>query len=90
MLRVETEESGSALTFKLQGRFTGEGAEQVRTLVTRSQPEMKLIIDLAEVMYIDAVGEGVLSFFKRLGAQFVSETAYSRHICERLDLPIAQ
>ncbi|HTR25869.1 MAG TPA: STAS domain-containing protein [Terriglobales bacterium] len=90
MLRVETEELGDSLTFKLQGRFTGEGAEQVRTLVTRSQPEMKLIIDLAEVMYIDAVGEGVLSFFKKLGAQFVSETAYSRNICERLDLPLAQ
>jgi len=90
MLRVETKELGGALTFRLQGRFTGEGAEQVRSLVTRSQPEMKLIIDLADVMYIDAVGEGVLSFFKRLGAQFVSETAYSRNICERLNLPLAE
>lgn len=88
MLRVETKESDGALICRLEGRFTGEGAEQVRTLVTRSRPEMKLIIDLAEVMYIDAVGEGVLSFLKRLGAQFVSETAYSRHICERLQLPL--
>ncbi len=90
MLRVDTKQSDGALTFKLEGRFTGEGAEEVRALVTRSHPELKLIVDLAEVMYIDAVGEKVLSFLKKLGAQFVSETAYSRDICERLGLPLAR
>jgi len=39
------------------------------------------------VMFIDAIGEEVLLFVKRLGAQFVAETSYSRDICERLQLP---
>jgi anti-anti-sigma regulatory factor len=88
MLRVETQESVDALIFRLEGRFTGEGAEDVRTLVTRCDNEMKLVIDLTEVLFIDALGEGVLSFLKRLGAQFVAETSYSRDVCERLQLPL--
>jgi hypothetical protein len=76
MLRVETKLSVDTLTFKLEGRLTGEGAEHVRTLVTRSG-EMRLVIDLTEVMYIDAVGEQVLSLLHRLGARFIAETAYS-------------
>src|SRR5208337_3038530 len=88
MLRVGTEESVDALIFRLEGRFTGEGAEHVRTLVTRCDNEMRLVIDLTEVLFIDTLGEGVLSFLKRLGAQFVAETSYSRDICERLHLPL--
>jgi anti-anti-sigma regulatory factor len=88
MLRVETQESVDALIFRLEGRFTGEGAEHVRTLATRCDNEMKLVIDLTEVLFIDALGEGVLFFLKRLGAQFVAETSYSRDVCERLQLPL--
>jgi hypothetical protein len=89
MLRVETKLSVDTLTFKLEGRLTGEGAEHVRTLVTRSG-EMRLVIDLTEVMYIDAVGEQVLSLLHRLGARFIAETAYSLDICDRLHLPLAR
>jgi anti-anti-sigma regulatory factor len=88
MLRVETQKSESALTLKLEGRFSGEGAEHIRTLVTRCHSERGLVVDLTEVMFIDAVGEEVLSFLKRLGAQFEAETAYSRDVCERLHLPL--
>jgi hypothetical protein len=42
------------------------------------------------VMFIDAIGEQVLLFVKRLGAQFVAETSYSRDVCERLGLPFSQ
>src|SRR5271165_1953373 len=88
MLRVETQKTVDALIFRLEGRFIGEGAEQVRTLVTRCNNEMRLVVDLTEVLFIDALGEGVLSFLKRLGAQFVAETSYSRDVCERLHLPL--
>ena len=50
-------------------------------------PAMNLVVDLTEVMYIDGIGEDVLLLFKRLGAQFVAETSYSRDVCERLRLP---
>ena len=51
---------------------------------------MLLIVDLTEVMFIDGVGEDVLSLLKRLGAEFIAETSYSLHVCERLGLPLVR
>ena len=90
MLRVKMQESVDALTFTLEGRLTGEGAEHVRTLVTRCDPEMQLVFDLTEVMFIDAIGEEVLSLVKRLGAKFIVETSYALDVCERLCLPMVR
>jgi len=87
MLRVEMHDSINALIVRLEGRLTGEGAEQVRTLVTRCHTEWRLIVDLTEVTFVDAVGEVVLSFLKRFGAEFVADTAYTLDVCERLRLP---
>jgi len=87
MLRVQTEELDGALICRLEGRFTGKGAEEVRTLVTRCDSKLELVVDLTDVMFIDAIGEEVLLFVKRLGARFVAETSYSRDVCERLQLP---
>jgi hypothetical protein len=87
MLRVQTQELDGALVCRLEGRCTGKGAEEVRMLVTRCDSKLELVVDLTDVMFIDAVGEEVLLFVKRLGAQFAAETSYSRDICERLQLP---
>ena len=87
MLRVQTQELDGALICRLEGRFTSQGAEEVRTLVMRCDGELELVVDLTDVMFIDAIGEEVLLFVKRLGAQFVAETSYSRDVCERLQLP---
>ena len=87
MLRVETQELDGALVCRLEGRFTGKGAEEVRTLVMRCDSKLELVVDLTDLMFIDAIGEEVLLFVKRLGAQFVAETSYSRDVCERLQLP---
>jgi len=90
MLRVQTQELDGALICRLEGRFTGEGAEEVRTLVTRCDGKLELVVDLTDVMFIDAIGEEVLLFVKRLGARFVADTSYSRDVCERLDLPLVR
>ena len=87
MLRVQTQELDGALICRLEGRFASKGAEEVRTLVTRCDSKLVLVVDLTDVMFIDASGEEVLSFVKKLGAQFIAETSYSRDICERLNLP---
>jgi anti-anti-sigma regulatory factor len=90
MLRVETQQLDGALICKLEGRFTGKEAEQVRTLVARCDSKLKLVVDLTEMMFIDFVGEEVLSFTKKLGAQFIAETSYSRDICDQLNLPLVR
>jgi len=88
MLRVTTSQTVDILTFKLEGRLTGERAEQVRTLVIRGNTEMRLVVDITELMFVDGIGEEVLSFLKRFGAQLLAETAYSQDVCERLRLPL--
>ena len=90
MLLVEMNNSSNAFIIRLEGRFTGEGAEHVRTLATRFHGEKRLVIDLTEVTFVDAVGEEVLSFLKRLAAEFVADTAYTIDVCERLHLPPAR
>ena len=62
MLRVETQRLDGALICRLEGRFTGEGAEEVRRLATRCDSELELVVDLTDVMFIDAIGEQVLLF----------------------------
>jgi STAS domain-containing protein len=90
MLRVDMQDSAKALIVRLEGRFTGDGAEDARMLMTRCNTEQGLVIDLTEVTFIDSVGEATLSFFGRLGAKFVAEDAYTLDVCERLHLPLAR
>jgi hypothetical protein len=89
MLRIETHESSNTLNLRLEGRFTGDDARHIRTLMTRCHPGMRLVVDLTDVTYVDSVGETVLSFFRGLGAAFVAQTSYSLDICERLHLHLA-
>ena len=89
MLRVEIIDSSDTLNLRLEGRFTGEDADQTRLLMTRCRNGMRLVVDLTEVVFIDSVGEDVLSFFARFGAEFVASTSYTLDVCERLHLPLA-
>ncbi len=89
MLRVETRNSADTWRIMLEGRFTGDDAEHARMLITRCPVGMKLIVDLTEVVFIDDVGEEVLSFLGRLGAEFVAPNSYTLDVCERLNLSVA-
>jgi len=90
MLRVEIQGSPDTLILKLEGRFTGDDAEHTRSLVAHCLAGVKLVVDLTEVMFIDSVGEEVLSFFGRFGAEFVAQASYTLDICERLHLSVAR
>jgi hypothetical protein len=89
MLRVEIRDSADTLIIRLEGRFAGDDAEHTRTLATRFAAGGKLLVDLTEVVFIDAAGEGVLSFLGRFGAQFVAPNSYVLDVCERLNLRVA-
>jgi hypothetical protein len=90
MLRVEIRDSAEILTVRLEGRFTGEDAEHTRTLAARFAARGKLLVDLTEVVFIDAAGEEVLSFLGLFGAQFVAPNSYVLDVCERLNLRVAR
>lgn len=89
MLRVEIQELDSVLICRLQGRFTGAQAEHARMLTLRCYTGMRLLVDLTDLMYVDETGEDVLLLLKRLDAEFIADTSYSRDVCERLELPQA-
>ena len=89
MLRVEILGSRDTVMLKLEGRFAGDDAERTRALVARSLHGIRFVVDLAEVTFIDSVGEEVLSCLGRFGAEFVAETSYAIDVCERLRLRLA-
>jgi hypothetical protein len=90
MLRVEIQGSPDTSILKLEGRLTGDDAEHTRTLVTHCLHGIRLVVDLTEVTFIDSVGEEVLSFFGRFGAEFAAQTSYTLDICERLRLRLSR
>jgi hypothetical protein len=89
MLRVEIRDSADTLILRLEGRFTGDDAEHTRTLTARFAARGKLLVDLTEVVFIDAAGEEVLSFLGQFGAEFVAPNSYVLDVCERLNLRVA-
>jgi hypothetical protein len=88
MLRVEIRDSADTLILRLEGRFTGDDAEHARMLTARFAAREKLLVDLTEVVFIDAVGEEVLSFFGQFEAEFVAPNSYVLDVCERLNLRV--
>ena len=89
MLRVEIRDSADILILRLEGRFTGDDAAHTRTLTARFATRAKLLVDLTEVVFIDAAGEEVLSFLGQFGAEFVAPNSYVLDVCERLNLRVA-
>jgi anti-anti-sigma regulatory factor len=88
MLRVEMYDSAGTLTLKFAGRLVSNDAENIYLLVKRC-PEITLFVDMTELTFIDSVGEDVLLFLGRLGAEFIADTSYALDICERLRLRLA-
>src|ERR1700691_813012 len=93
MLRVEFQDVGNTVTIRLEGRFVGPFAgpfaEDTRDLVTRCKIPLRLVVNLSEVTFVDAVGEEMLSWLARIGGKFIADNCYPLHVCERLRLPMA-
>ena len=91
MLRVELNHDGNGRLFvRLQGRLVGPYAEDARMTLARYQVPPTVVVDLAEVTFIDSLGEEVLLWLGRLGAEFVADNVYTRCVCERLQLHVSE
>jgi hypothetical protein len=89
MLRVEFQGVGETVTMRLEGRFVGPFAKDTRDLLRRSKIPLRLVVNLSEVTFVDAVGEEMLSWLAGIGGQFIADDCYPLHVCERLHLPMA-
>lgn len=88
MLRIEFHEHQETVTLKAEGRFVGRYAEDIKQMVLRCTHARRLEVNLSEVTFVDSAGEDVLLWLAHVGGRFVTETSYSRDVCERLQLPI--
>jgi hypothetical protein len=88
MLRIEIRESADSLVLKLEGRFAGDDAKQARTLAVDVAERGKLVVDLTEVVFVDATGEEALSVLGQFGVEFIAPNSYLLDVCERLNLPL--
>lgn len=87
MFRLELQECDNTTVLKIYGRLVQEYIEAARSLVARSQPKSRIVADLSETTHVDEAGEQFLEWLKYLGVQFVPGDAYSRGVCDRLQLP---
>jgi len=71
-------------------RLAGHFAGQAKDLVTKDIVPKGLIIDLADVSYIDSVGEQLLNWLASVGAVFVARSVYAIAACERLHLALVK
>ena len=88
MLRAEFEDATNTLTLRMEGRLVGAFAEEVRKLMGRCRISRKLVVDVSEVTFVDMIGEHVLVWLGRIGAEFVADSSYPRDVCERLHLSL--
>jgi hypothetical protein len=91
MLRVEFDHDGNGtLMVRLQGRLAGPYAEDAMVALERYQDQQPILVDLSQLIFVDLIGEQVLSWLGRRGAGFVAANLYSRSVCERLRLRLSE
>lgn len=90
MLRVEFQDNDGKTIIRMEGRFVDKFAEDARELILRYDYPSRLVIDLSDLTFVDAVGENVLSLLGRIGAKFRAGDVYAREICQRLRLPLSK
>lgn len=88
MLRIERQDLSNTTRLRVEGRLVSAFAETTMAMVVSCKFLSNLIVDLTELMFVDAGGEEVLVWLARMGAQFVAHNCYSAHVCERLHLPL--
>lgn len=87
VLRITLPKPGdNPRVFLLEGRLAGEWAKELLGVVREIRPGIRCVFDLENVFYVDSLGEEILRSLNRLGAAFLTETAYGKDLCERLDL----
>ncbi len=86
VLRITLPLREDAPLFILEGRLTGEWAKELLRVTRELGPRTSSIFDIEEVVYVDQLGEETLRWLDRLGATFITRTAYGKDLCQRLHL----
>lgn len=90
MVRVEFHDQNDTTMMRIEGRFVGHYAEDVRSVVISKKILGRLIVDLTGMNWVDRTGEEVLRWLASLGCLFLAGNAYSSYVCEKLNLQVLQ
>ena len=74
------------MLFILEGRLTGLWAKELLRVARGTNQGYGNIFDLQEVFFVDSAGEKALQLLGERGARFITESAYGKDLCNRLNL----
>ena len=84
MLRITIQESAKASTFKLEGKLTGPWVRELEHAWTAASASPALIVDLADVTFIDCAGKGLLARMHESGATLIAHSPMNRCIVDEI------
>jgi anti-anti-sigma regulatory factor len=88
MLRISIEENIEALEIKLEGRVAGPWAAELGRVWMETAPRLasrKLVLDLSNVTYADAVGTQALSeIYAQTRAEVLAGTVWTQSLAEQI------
>ena len=87
MLRITIQESAEASTFKLEGKLTGPWVRELEQAWTgaaaaSTMPARTVVVDLAEVTYIDCAGRDLLARMHASGATLIACSPLNKSIVD--------
>jgi anti-anti-sigma regulatory factor len=90
VLRITVNETPTEMRWILQGRLVGLWVSELRRCwkeTHRTDNDLKCIVDLNDVTFIDTKGERLLRTMSKEGVQFIASGIYIKHLlqerCER-------
>jgi hypothetical protein len=86
MLRITLPSANGPGIVVLEGRLAGLWAQELLRVVREANQGPGTVFDLQEVFYVDSSGEETLRILSRVGAKFLTDSAYGKDLCKRLKL----
>ena len=87
MLRITIEDTTQASTFKLEGKLTGpwvQELEQSWVAATSAGPGRSVVIDLADITFIDFAGKRLLTRMHESGAALIAHCPMNQAIVDEI------
>ncbi|MDR3793009.1 MAG: hypothetical protein P4L03_06480 [Terracidiphilus sp.] len=89
MLRIFLENHGETSIVRIEGKFAGPESFNYVSKLIQGLPPNRVVVDLSEVIYVDAEGEEALFWLSQIGVFFKATSYYTIEICRRLCLKMA-
>ena len=87
MLKVSYSETAEGQRWSLCGRLAGAWVDELRSCWRENRerrPLARAVVDLKDVVFIDAAGEELLAEMERSGAELLASGVENKHLLARI------